>query len=123
MNQRSRETKHRGLYSGLIRLHVLYHASKEPIFGLEMIEELARHGYRLSPGTMYPLLHGLEKKGLLRSTRTGPRPNSRLVYRATAAGQAALAVAKDKLRELFGELFEDAMNAASDTSAERRKPS
>ena len=57
----------RDLYSGLIRLHVLHHAAEEPIFGLGMVEELARHGYRISPGTLYPLLHGLEKKGYLRS--------------------------------------------------------
>jgi len=88
-----------------------------------MIEELARHGYRLSPGTMYPLLHGLENKGLLRSTRTGQRPNLRLVYRATAAGRTALAMAKDKVRELFGELFEDVINGTSETSAKRRKRS
>jgi PadR family transcriptional regulator, regulatory protein PadR len=117
----SNKSGHRELYSGLIRLHVLYHASKEPIFGLEMIEELARHGYRLSPGTMYPLLHGLEEKGLLRSTRLGRRSNSRLVYRATAAGRTALAVAKDKVRELFSELFEDMMNAAGETSTKRGK--
>jgi len=49
----------RDLYSGLIRLHVLHHAAEEPIFGLGMIEELARHGYRISPGSLYPLLHGL----------------------------------------------------------------
>ncbi|HEU5450533.1 MAG TPA: helix-turn-helix transcriptional regulator, partial [Terriglobales bacterium] len=51
---------HQDLYSGLIRLHILHHACHEPIFGLGMIEELARHGYKLSAGTMYPLLHGLE---------------------------------------------------------------
>ena len=115
--------EHQDLLAGFVRLHILHHAAEGEVYGQWMIEELARHGYRLSPGTMYPLLHGLEKKGLLRSTRTGPRPNSRLVYRATAAGQAALAVAKDKVRELFGELFEDAMNAASDTSAKWRKRS
>jgi len=101
----------------------LYHASKEPIFGLEMIEELGRHGYRLSPGTMYPLLHGLERKGLLRSSRTGQRPNSRLVYRATATGRTALAVAKDKVRELFSELFEDLINAGSSAPVKRRRHS
>ena len=56
----------RDLYSGLIRLHVLHHAVEGPIFGLGMIEELARHGYRISPGSLYPLLQGLEKKGYLR---------------------------------------------------------
>jgi PadR family transcriptional regulator PadR len=119
----SNKSGHRELYSGLIRLHVLYHASQEPIFGLEMIEELGRHGYSLSPGTMYPLLHGLENKGLLRSSRTGNRRNSRLVYRATAAGRTALTVAKEKVRELFSEMFEDVMNTADETSGKRRKRS
>ena len=123
LKKHSNKPGHRELYSGLIRLHVLHHASNEPIFGLEMIEELARHDYRLSPGTMYPLLHGLENKGLLRSSRAGRRPNSRLVYRATAAGRTALAVAKDKVRELFSELFEDVMNVASETSPKRRRRS
>jgi PadR family transcriptional regulator, regulatory protein PadR len=121
LKKHSNKSGHRDLYSGLIRLHVLYHASKEPIFGLEMMEELARHGYRLSPGTMYPLLHGLESKGLLRSSRAGRRPNSRLEYRATAAGRSALAVAKNRVRELFSELFADVMNGTS--SAKRRKRS
>jgi hypothetical protein len=65
----SDEIHDRDLYSGLIRLHMLHHAAKGPIFGLGMIEELARHGYRISPGTLYPLLRGLEKKGYLRSHR------------------------------------------------------
>lgn len=119
LNKHSNKSGHRELYSGLIRLHVLYHATKQPIFGLEMIQELERHGYRLSPGTMYPLLHGLERKGLLRSARTGSRPNSRLVYRATAAGRTALTVAKDKVRELFSELFEDVIHGGSSSSVKR----
>ncbi len=97
----------RDLCSGLIRLHVLYHACKEPIFGLGMIEELARHGYRLSPGTLYPLLDGLEKKGLLRSSRRLVGKRFRRVYRATPAGRKALKKAKLRVKELFGELFED----------------
>ena len=52
------------LYSGLIRLHVLHHAAQEPIFGLGMIEELARHGYRISPGTMYPLLQRWKRRAI-----------------------------------------------------------
>lgn len=54
------------LYSGMMHLHVLHHAALAPVFGLGMVEELARNGYRISPGTLYPLLHRLEKKGYLR---------------------------------------------------------
>jgi DNA-binding PadR family transcriptional regulator len=97
----------RELYSGLIRLHVLHHAVKEPIFGLGMVEELGRHGYRISPGTLYPLLHGLEKKGYLTSREHRNGKSLRKVYRATAQGRRALAAAHDKVRELFQELVED----------------
>src|SRR5437763_13384543 len=90
----------RDLYSGLIRLHVLHHAVEEPIFGLGMIEELARHGYRISPGSLYPLLHGLEKKGYLRSTQQREGRSLRKLYRATPQGRKALDAAKSKVREL-----------------------
>ena len=97
----------RQLYSGLIRLHILHHAAKEGIFGLGMIEELARHGYKLSPGTLYPLLHGLEENGLLRSYSQGLAGKIRRVYRTTTAGERVLRAAKEKVRELFGELYEN----------------
>jgi PadR family transcriptional regulator len=97
----------RFLYAGLIRLHVLHHAVKEPVYGLAMIEELARHGYKLSAGTLYPILHGLEERGYLTSTEERSGSVARRVYRATQLGAEALAAAKLKVRELFGELFED----------------
>lgn len=97
---------HQDLYSGLIRLHILHHACEEPIFGLGMMEELARHGYKLSAGTMYPLLHGLESRGLLRSFEKQQGKVVRRFYRATPAGRKALRAAKVRVRELFGELFE-----------------
>ena len=96
----------RFLYAGLIRLHLLHHAVKEPIYGLAMIEELGRHGSKLSAGTLYPILHGLEK-GYLISTEERTGSAARRIYRATPAGIQALATAKLKVRELFGELFED----------------
>jgi DNA-binding PadR family transcriptional regulator len=95
------------LYSGLIRLHILHHASTQPIFGLWFIEELGRHGYKLSPGTLYPLLHGLERKGYLRSTIERAGKSSRRMYRATPLGRKVLAAAREKVSELFGELLED----------------
>jgi PadR family transcriptional regulator len=99
-------TADRDLYSGLIRLHVLHHAVEEPVFGLGMIEELAWHGYRISPGSLYPLLYGLEKRGYLRSTEQRDGKSLRKVYRATPLGRRALAAAKTKVRELFRELIE-----------------
>jgi len=96
----------RQIFSGLIRLHILHHAAKEEIFGLGMIEELARHGYKLSPGTLYPILHGLEENGLLRSHELCVGGKIRRVYRTTPGGQSVLVSAKEKVRECFGELFE-----------------
>ncbi|HZS57315.1 MAG TPA: PadR family transcriptional regulator [Bryobacteraceae bacterium] len=96
----------RELYSGLIGLHVLHHAVEGPIFGLGMIEELARHGYRISPGSLYPLLQRLEKKGYLRSTEQRNGKSLRRIYRATALGRKALMASKSKVRELFHELIE-----------------
>jgi PadR family transcriptional regulator PadR len=94
------------LLSGLIRIHILYHACKEPIFGLEMIEELHRHGYKLSAGTLYPMLHGMERKGLLRSKITWEGRRRRRVYVGTADGRRMLMRAKEKLKILLGELLE-----------------
>lgn len=95
------------LYSGLIRLHILHHASKEPIFGLWMVEELARHGYKVSTGTLYPILHGLERKGYLRSRVERQGKTSRRIYSATPLGKRALKAALAKVRELYGELIEE----------------
>ncbi len=96
----------RDLYSGLMRLHILYHAAAGPVFGLGMLEELGRHGYRISPGTLYPLLHGLEKKGYISATEQRNGKSLRRVYEATPLGRQALATARIKVRELIGELFE-----------------
>lgn len=103
----------RDLYAGLIRLHVLHHAAEAPIYGQAMIEELGRHGYQLSPGTLYPILHGLEKKGYLASAQSRAGRVSRRMYRITPQGRRVLASAKRKVRELFGELFHDASERRS----------
>src|SRR6266550_3757327 len=96
----------RSLYTGLIRLHILHHSAEGPIFGQAMIDELARHGYRLSAGTLYPILHGMERQGYLRSRLTLNDGRSRRMYRATPAGRKALVTARLRVQELFGEMFE-----------------
>jgi len=92
------------LLSGLVELHVLYHAAQQEIFGLGMIEELQRHGYRIGPGTLYPLLHRLAERGYLRVREVRLGRARRRLYRATAKGRKALSVVHRHVRELIGEL-------------------
>jgi len=93
------------LFSGMVRLHILHHADEGPIFGLAIIEELGRHGYQISAGTMYPILHGLESKGYLVSRYERREGRERRIYRITPKGRRALEIGRTKVRELFGELI------------------
>jgi PadR family transcriptional regulator, regulatory protein PadR len=102
---RGRQLEAKDLYSGLIRMHILHHAVEGPIFGLGIIEELGRHGYRVSAGTLYPILHSMEQKGYLSSSGVRQGRHFRRVYRATPKGRSVLRQAMGKVRELFGELF------------------
>jgi len=97
----------REFFLGFIKIHILYHASKEPIFGVEIAQELARHGYRLSPGTLYPTLHRLEREGYLESVSRVINGRVRRYYRATAEGKLVLEQAKSKIRELVTEVIEE----------------
>jgi len=98
----------RNFFLGFIRVHILYHASQEPVFGLDMIRELARHGYSLSPGTLYPVLHGLERDGLLQSEKQVVGGKVRKYYLATEDGKTVLAEALVKVRELINEVDDQA---------------
>jgi DNA-binding PadR family transcriptional regulator len=107
-------------YAGLIRLHILHHAAERgSVYGLWMIEELGRHGYRLAAGTLYPVLHGMERKGYLRSAEKRVGGRFRRVYAITPSGKAVLATAKRRVWELFGEMFEPMSGPAN--TKERKK--
>lgn len=93
------------LFQGFICLHILHHADKEPFFGSWMMEELAEHGYKLSPGTMYPILHNLEKEGLLRQYSENYAGKIRKYYEITEAGKQEFEEAKKYLKELVGEIY------------------
>lgn len=106
MTARESRGRNQELYIGLVRLHVLHHAAEGPIFGLGIIEELGRHGYRLGPGTIYPLLHSMERRGWLRVDSKIVEGRKRKIYAATAAGRRALQLARMRVRELHDEMFE-----------------
>lgn len=96
----------RKLFLGFVQIHILYHAGKEPIFGLSMIEELRSHGYEISAGTLYPLLHNMESNGLLQKHEEVVEGKVRKYYTLTAAGQEVLLQARSKAVELVKEIQE-----------------
>jgi len=98
--------KHNDLFRGLIRLHILYHAVEGDFYGQWMMQELARHGYKISAGTLYPMLSAMERNGYLKSKRHRLGRTFRRVYRATALGRSAHKLAKIKVRALLRELIE-----------------
>jgi len=95
----------RDFFLGIIKIHILYHASKNPVYGAELSEELEHHGYQVSPGTLYPVLHGLEKEGLLTSRKTAVEGKIRRYYQATQKGIEALQEARSRVRELVREVI------------------
>ena len=97
----------RDVFVSFVRVHILHHAAREPIYGVEMISELSRHGYALSPGTLYPILHGLEEWGLLTSRGKVVDGKMRKYYRSTPKGRRVLTDAKEKIRELIREVLEE----------------
>lgn len=104
----------RDFFLGFIKIHILYHATQEPIYGLEMIRELATHGYDLSPGTLYPILHRLEEQGYLVSEKEAVEGKVRRYYTATPAGEEMLAKAYTQARELFQEISPDEITESSE---------
>ena len=94
-------------FLGFISIHILRHATREPVYGLWLIGELKRHGYDISPGTLYPILHSLEEDGLLRSSEQLVEGKKRKYYRTTAKGNKTLDEAKPKVQELLQEIVED----------------
>ena len=97
----------REFFLGFIKIHILHHATKRPVYGLWLIEELSRHGYKLSPGTLYPILHSLEKKGYLKCYQETVEGKIRKYYKTTAKGKKALIKAKGKIKELVNEVFKE----------------
>jgi len=95
----------RNFLRGAVALHVLHHASTAPVNGAWLTEELAHHGYRISPGTLYPLLHKMEDEGLLASTPEVMAGRARRSYAITGPGEAALGELRQSLLELADEVL------------------
>ncbi|MEW6540830.1 MAG: PadR family transcriptional regulator [Bacillota bacterium] len=99
------ESMIREFFLGFIKIHILYHAEQEPVYGAYLIQELAGHGYEISPGTLYPTLHQMERRGYLKKEERVVMGKTRKYYSITQTGKAALEEARGRIRELVGEVL------------------
>jgi len=97
----------RNFFLGFIKIHILHHAGEAPVYGLALIAELRRHGYELSPGTLYPVLHQLEEAGYLSRLHRVVNGKVRKYYALTRRGTVALVEVREKTAELVGEVLEE----------------
>jgi PadR family transcriptional regulator PadR len=110
----------RDIFLAFVRVHVLHHAAEGPIYGVEMIEELTRHGYQIGTGTMYPTLHALREKGSLAEERRVVGGKVRKYYHITETGRQALTLLRPKVRELVGEVLAEKQD--EDVERPSRRP-
>jgi DNA-binding PadR family transcriptional regulator len=96
----------RDFFLGFVKIHILHHAADEPVYGLALIQELRRHGYELSPGTLYPVLHSMAEAGYLGRTDRVVDGKVRKYYAITPTGREALEEARRKIHELVDEVLE-----------------
>jgi PadR family transcriptional regulator PadR len=99
------DTMMRNIFLGFIRIHILHHANEGEIFGVAIMDELRRHGYSISAGTLYPILHSLEAEGYLTRRNNVVNGKVRKYYRITDKGVNALEEAKPKIKELVDEVI------------------
>lgn len=97
----------RKFFLGFIQIHILHHANSEPFYGAWMIEELSEHGYDMSPGTLYPILHNMESSGLLEKEEKTVDGKIRKYYKITELGDQVLKEARKKAYELFKEIKDE----------------
>lgn len=96
----------RDFFLGFVKIHILHHAAYAPVYGAALLEEMARHGYELSPGTLYPILHGLEEEGYLAREERVVEGRVRKYYAITDKGREVLAEIRPKIAELVAEVLE-----------------
>jgi DNA-binding PadR family transcriptional regulator len=100
----------REIHLAFWKIHVLHHADEHPIYGQWLLEELRRHGFQVSPGTLYPLLLRMEGQGWLRATRrsaSNASPKARREYLLTPKGRRALIRLRRQVAELHREVVQE----------------
>jgi PadR family transcriptional regulator PadR len=103
------------------KVHILHHAAEHGVYGHWMLDELHHHGYRLSPGTLYPMLTRMAKRGWLRAAEP-KRSTAARVYRLTPRGHEVLKQILDSLDELSREVGARHAAPRRSTASSRKRP-
>nr|WP_300168781.1 PadR family transcriptional regulator [uncultured Flavonifractor sp.] len=100
----------KSLLTGSATLLVLSLLSGEDKYGYQMIAELetkSDHTFTMKEGTLYPILHTLEKEGAVRSyEKAAPTGRTRKYYHITKKGLRLLDTKKEEWT-----IFSQAVNA------------
>lgn len=98
----------RKILLGFIRVHILHHAANDPmgIYGVAMIKELKSHGYSISPGTLYPILHEMKKDNVIKAKKQIIDGKQRIIYTITKKGEQTLNHLKKFIQELSYEVIQ-----------------
>ncbi len=89
---------------GIWKIHILHHAAAREVWGRWLLEELAEHGHRLSPGTLYPALLRMERNGWLARSRVAAHTRARQTFRITSEGRKLLADLRRAVTEVYEEV-------------------
>lgn len=101
MEKKIQEKYLRKIFLGFINIHILRHASKKPFFGSWLMEHLEKHGYKVSPGMVYPILHKMEEEGVLKTQKIKEDDGKiRIYYSITETGLEILEEAENQVLEL-----------------------
>jgi DNA-binding PadR family transcriptional regulator len=97
----------RKILLGFIRIHILHHAAHDPhgVYGGALIDELKTHGYKISPGTLYPILHEMKKDHMIQDKKEIIKGKQRIIYTITTKGEQTLTHLKQYINELSKEVI------------------
>jgi PadR family transcriptional regulator PadR len=98
-------------WQGMLKFFVLHQAAHSPVYGGRLKKQLQDLDYDISPGSLYPLLHALEKAQLLKSRVKIFKGRARKYYDITDQGRAVLADLHVELSNVMARMLSSDPNA------------
>jgi PadR family transcriptional regulator, regulatory protein PadR len=96
---------HQSIWQGMAKLFILHHAAEAPVYGVRLKKNLSNRGYDISPGSLYPLLHTMERAGLLHCRLKVFKGRVRKYYSITPPGESCLQELRQAFSGLAREIF------------------